>query len=69
MIRSIGLVSPPPHTHIRVHAYTCQVYTLSQVLPSATATLAVALLSLLPLVDTPTTLLLQAYLAQVNERG
>lgn len=41
-------------------------YTLSNVLPSRTATFAVALLSLLPFVDTPTALLLQAYLAQVR---
>lgn len=45
-----------------------QVYTLSKVLPSPAATFAVALLSLLPFVDTPTTLLLQAYLAQVRRK-
>jgi hypothetical protein len=45
------------------------VYTLSKVLPSPLATFAVAILSLLPVVDVPTTLLLQAYFAQVGLLG
>ncbi len=48
------------------HPHHQQVYTLSKVLPSPLATFAVAILSLLPVVDVPTTLLLQAYLAQVG---